>query len=253
MQTQLPYSQEHRKKLLRYRGCDIGNSLLDKSRYFGGMKGEDIKTFLESAGMAQAELARRIGMDATALNKVIKGIRQLKADEADKIRNVIDSRGQRVKIVDTHLMRDITEGEFTHGRAAAQTSRDLPVYGRGLPDDNGAVSMGKKPSEFIIRPTVLDSVGNGYALWVRDDTMEPRYQSGEVVYVHPDRPTPPNSWVVVKLRPNDHADGARVLIRRLVHISKNNVVVQQLNPEADMEIDRAQVLDIDRIVQSGER
>ena len=56
---------------------------------------EWIRERLVSKEMTQADLAARIGLTPVQLSKILNGSRQLKSDEADKIRAALGSRSMQ--------------------------------------------------------------------------------------------------------------------------------------------------------------
>lgn len=54
----------------------------------------------------------------------------------------------------------------------------------------------------IQRPKVLDGVDGAYAISMPDESMAPRYHTGETLYAHPSRPPRPGiDYVLVKFKP----------------------------------------------------
>jgi len=76
--------------------------------------------------------------------------------------------------------------------------------------------------------------------------MEPRYLSGEIVQVNPNRPLTPGCFVVVEL-----TDG-RGMIKQFIKQDDRRVVLRQFRPEQELVIERTEVARICRIVGSTE-
>ena len=66
-----------------------------------------------------------------------------------------------------------------------------------------------------------------YAIFVRGSSMSPRYEHGEIVYIHPNRPIRDGGHVLV-----GYADG-RILLRRLVSRDDNVIVLRRYSPARD--------------------
>src|SRR5690606_35560631 len=107
--------------------------------------------------------------------------------------------------------------------------RDLPVLGTAVGGDDVISDLNGAPNEYIARPPVLAAVDNAFALYVTGDSMEPRYFAGEVIYVNPNRPVTPGSFVVVELK--DH----RGFVKRLLRRTEKAVLVEQYNPPKRLE------------------
>ncbi|USS87500.1 helix-turn-helix domain-containing protein [Fructilactobacillus hinvesii] len=74
-----------------------------------------ITNLLEIKDMSQAELARRLKMDPTVLNRVMKGKRKLTADELAKIADVFGVTtdyllGRKVDLGDTPVAAHMLDG-----------------------------------------------------------------------------------------------------------------------------------------------
>lgn len=76
--------------------------------------------------------------------------------------------------------------------------------------------------------------------------MEPRYSPGDVVYVNPNRPVTPGSYVVVL------QEGSSVGIGRLVERGDSAIAIEQLNPACIIPLPRPAVRELHLIVLAGE-
>lgn len=83
------------------------------------------------------------------------------------------------------------------------------------------------------RPALLDRRRDVYAVYFRGDSMEPRFEDGELAMVDPKQPPKPRDYVIVQLRRPDGEDGERIytaMAKRLVRSSASFVELQQFNP-----------------------
>ncbi|USS85049.1 helix-turn-helix domain-containing protein [Fructilactobacillus myrtifloralis] len=74
-----------------------------------------ITNLLEIENMSQAELARRLKMDPSVLNRVMKGKRKLTADELEKLADIFDVTtdyllGRKVDLGDTPVAAHMLDG-----------------------------------------------------------------------------------------------------------------------------------------------
>jgi phage repressor protein C with HTH and peptisase S24 domain len=84
------------------------------------------------------------------------------------------------------------------------------------------------------------------------DSMEPRYHSGELVYVHPGRPVDVGAYVLVQVKPKEDGDAPRAVVKRLVRRSATKVTLEQFNPKKTIELKANDILSMHRVVGSGE-
>ncbi|BBK44039.1 hypothetical protein STVA_40590 [Allostella vacuolata] len=110
----------------------------------------------------------------------------------------------------------------------------LPVYGSAQAGPDGQ-RLDYDPIEWIDRPESLRDVGRAFAMYVMNDSMEPKYEQGDMLYVHPTRVPRRMSHVVIVKR-----DGT-ALVKRLIRAEVDAVVVRQYNPPSEYAIARDEV------------
>ena len=136
-------------------------------------------------------------------------------------------------------------------RPISRGERDLPVFGVAVGGDDAWFEFNGQIHEYVERPAQLESVHNGYALYVLGDSMEPRYLEGEIVYVNPNRPVTVGSFVAVEFKSADEGPG-KGMIKQFVKRTPTKLVLRQLNPEKTLPFAIDAVKHCHRIVQSGE-
>lgn len=117
---------------------------------------------------------------------------------------------------------------------AFDRTRRLPVYGSAQAGPDGQ-RIEFDPIEWIDRPDGLREVHGAFAMYVVNDSMEPKYEQGDMLYVHPTRPPRRLSHVVIVKN-----DGT-ALVKRLVRAEVDAYVVRQYNPPCEYAIPRAEV------------
>jgi phage repressor protein C with HTH and peptisase S24 domain len=80
--------------------------------------------------------------------------------------------------------------------------------------------------------------------------MEPRYFSGEVVYVHPTKPYRKNDFVVVQIDAGN-GDPPLGFIKQFIQLTPTRLVLCQFNPKKEIEFERKKVLSIHKILFAG--
>lgn len=126
-------------------------------------------------------------------------------------------------------------------------TKDLPVLGAARGGTMGAGTFADNGNvfEMVERPAALSGVKEAYAVYVVDESMEPRYFSGELVHVHPHRPIRPGAFVVIQTDDGEERD---YLLKRLVRRTGKKLILEQYNPAKRIEIDTALVRAIHLIV-----
>lgn len=131
-----------------------------------------------------------------------------------------------------------------------ETGERIPVYGQAVGGDDGRFVLNGNRVGDVLMPPVLYGVPDAYAVYVSGDSMEPRYEAGEVVYVHPYLPVRRDDYVVVQIALDEHEPPAGY-IKRFVSMSGDTLRLRQFNPAKDMHFPRARVVSVHKIVGSG--
>ncbi|HEX4104920.1 MAG TPA: LexA family transcriptional regulator [Rhizomicrobium sp.] len=136
--------------------------------------------------------------------------------------------------------------------SAERWPRDLRVLGMAECGPDGWSLWNGEVIEMTSRPPNLAGAALAYAVYVVGDSMEPRYHSGELVYVHPGRPVDVGAYVLVQVRPRHDGDAPRAVVKRLVRRSATKVTLEQFNPKKTIELKSSDIISIHRVVGSGE-
>ena len=202
---------------------------------------------LDRVGATQADLARHLGLAPSAVSRVLKGERQVKALEAVQIAAFLGVPAEEV-------LRHA--GEPGGGAPARRQRPPRPppfetgaVRGDRIPIRSAARGGGEQqmflddgPIGYTPRPANLGGVRGAYAIYMVGDSMEPRYEQGWLLHVNPFKPPTRGRDVVV------YKTGQAVLIKQFVGWHGDELVLRQLNPEAELRIPRADVVECHLIV-----
>lgn len=132
----------------------------------------------------------------------------------------------------------------------AEITSDLPILGTAAASIVGAVTLGQAIG-FLRRPPALLSTPDAYALYVAGDSMEPRYRSGDIVYVNPHRPCRQGDDVVIQTRIKA-GDDITGYVKTLVSRSPREVVARQYNPLTTIEYRAPTVVAVHRVLTAHE-
>lgn len=116
--------------------------------------------------------------------------------------------------------------------APASLPRNLPVRGTAVGGDDGDFEFNGDVVDYVRRPPGIAAARNAFAVYVTGGSMSPRFEAGELVFVHPDRPPVSGSDVLVELHGRDGQPGA-CYIKRLLRRTPTKIVLQQFNPPRD--------------------
>lgn len=141
----------------------------------------------------------------------------------------------------------------------------IPLVGTGdcadieLKDDHGRtveVARASFDNDFTVRmfarPPALRGVRDLYAIQFVGDSMEPRYESGEVAIVNPHRPVSKGSYVLVQITNGEDPAVTSVLAKRFVGQNAREIVLEQFNPPLTFVVPKRQVARVHHIMPQTE-
>lgn len=144
--------------------------------------------------------------------------------------------------------------------ARAEMPKDVPVLGNaigtsaefsnGTPVELAMMEMGEVVDR-VRRPPSLADVRTAYALYIMGDSQSPRFEPGELVFIHPHKPVAPGDDVVVQLVDDDDCVNC-ALIKRLVRRTASEVELQQFNPAKTFTVPTARIRAIHRIMNAAD-
>lgn len=136
--------------------------------------------------------------------------------------------------------------------AKSSISVDIPVMGTAAAShDKGAFQFDGGPVDYVMRPPALSGARNVYALYVSGDSMWPRYEQGELIFVHPDRPARNGDAVVIQRKTDEHMPMDAIL-GTLRKISGGVIRIQKLNPVAEIEFDEDEVVTMHKVLTTND-
>ena len=151
----------------------------------------------------------------------------------------------------------VAEAQFVHAPDIAALPKNFPVRGIALGgesgggEDGGAFTFNGSEIDIVRRPLALIGVDNAFAVYVAGDSMAPRFEPGELLFVHPGRPPKPGDDVLVELHGKDGEPGACYL-KRLARRAGGKVVLAQFNPPREIRIDAKKVRAIHKVLTRAE-
>lgn len=219
-----------------------------------------LKALARERGVKLIDMAAALGISHARISEVIGGRRQIQPNEYRPLASILklsveelhnlsaedDSKGAP-NITQTPQNRQ----EFDTMRLAATNIsthdwiRDIPVRGTAAGSSEGSFQMTGEVTEYLKRPHALQNK-SVYGLYIENDSMEPRYMPGEVVFVDENRPPAPGDHVIVQTTENGH--DVQAMCKKLVRRSASVVVLSQYNPEMEIRIDPSKIIAIHRII-----
>lgn len=195
---------------------------------------EQIKVILaRTPGLTQKGLAAHLNLNPAAVNRMLHGQRKILAEEVPLIEAYL---GQTLS---DHRGNDRMTGGVVSVPAMGAQLPPVPVYNQNLGRHE------RDPVDFAPRVPALNGIRDAFALYVDDEAMAPRYEVGELVYIHPGRPPERGRDCVIELQ-----DG-RLIVRRFVAQGRQGVELETFAPPRQEEINRAEILGVYAVVGRG--
>lgn len=217
---------------------------------------EWIRSGLTRPGKTQRGLATALGLDPSAVSRLLTGNRQLRAAEIPVVAAYLESEAPLSGFSGASAkdQPDRMPGPVPLSIPPAWAGRrDLPVMGTVVAGSDGMFLMNGEVHDYIERPPSLQGVTSAYAVYVADTSMVPRYFPGETLHVHPGRAIAAgeDTFVVVQLRPEADGEAPRALVKRFKRQTADILVLEQFNPHRELVFPRAEVESIHLIIWAG--
>lgn len=244
------------------------------------MPGKEIQAARKRAGLTQAELAEKVGVEqgtvarweGGGISVPTKRLKDVAAATGITLAELMDpgapsmAAGGIAGSNGATPPKAVADSAREFAQPISALPRDLPVLGSALAadleiDSNGQCVRVERLElgiadiiEHVRRPLAFARNAGAYALYVTGASMEPRYDAGDMIYVDPRRPPSRGDDVVVQLRGgNDQAEGiVCAMIKRLVRQSSTIVELEQYNPPLRFTLPMSQVAEIHRVARLGE-
>jgi phage repressor protein C with HTH and peptisase S24 domain len=149
---------------------------------------------------------------------------------------------------------DLATGMPVRGIGAFK--RDVPVRGTVVGGADGDFTFNGDVVDLVRRPPGLAGASSVFALYVHGDSMSPRFESGDLVFVNPARPPTPGCDVIVEMVGSTPEASGPCYIKRLLRRTADKVVLRQFNPppgeKQDFELDQKKIRNLWRVLTPAE-
>ncbi len=244
------------------------------------MRNEWLSRRLKDMGKTGIGLARSLGVDKARVSEIIGGRRGVRAEEVPVIAHYLHMSESEVIAClagragplagsdDVPPPRALPAGEggapmgeapagafgFNAARLppTAAMPLDVPVFGTAVGGVDGDFEMNGEVIDRVRRPPGLTNARNAFALYVVGTSMSPRYDEGDLIFLHPGRPPVPGCDVVVELHAQDEFGRHKALLKTYGGKTPTRLLLSQLNPAGPVEIPLDQVRQVLRVLRTNE-
>lgn len=194
----------------------------------------DIRTRL---GLSRRELAIKADMSESHIVKLERGERPITYNMAVKLAPALGVKPSEIMPAIEGVMSSSLKPLSTNINASVENiknkPKDVPVKGTASGSQPGYFLLDDNIIDYVRRPTGIENRADVFALYVVGESMEPRYFSGDLIYIDPHRPAKVGDFVIVQCV----IDGeSTVVVKRLMKRNSEKIILEQYNPEQVIEI-----------------
>ena len=225
-----------------------------------------VTTRLEELQLGAIEAATRVGLERTFIRDIVQGrkknIRQDKISLLAQAIQVDPSALARNEMSRLSELADSPHSTTNHSTKHDKPTPQLPAR-QSMPLDvpvmgtvAGSLSRGAFQFEggvvdYVRRPPALMGARDIYALYVEGSSMEPQYFAGDLIYVNTHKPARIGDIVVVQCHNGEHAP-AEASLGIYRKRTEKVILLGKRNPIAEIELNRAHVKAIHRVLTTNE-
>ena len=131
---------------------------------------------------------------------------------------------------------------------------DVPVLGTAMGGNgDGAFLLNQgSPVDWTRRAPGIMNNRSVFAIYVEGESMAPRYEPGDLVYIDENRPARVGDDVVLVVDGEDPGVAPRSYLKRLVRRTADRVIVEQYNPAKELAFPARAVKKIFRVLRTNE-
>jgi hypothetical protein len=129
--------------------------------------------------------------------------------------------------------------EYSAPELVSPSAPRIPVRGTAQGGPQGAFVLTGDDIDYVRCPQRLATAQGTYALFIEGDSMSPRFEPGELIFVSPRRPARVGDDVVIVL--GDGRGEQTAYIKRLMRHGGEVVVAEQFNPPKEIRFPAADI------------
>jgi transcriptional regulator with XRE-family HTH domain len=206
-----------------------------------------LKEGLKRSGKTQRGLAKALGIDPSNASRLVSGKRRLKIEEIDVVLDYFGSGPDAIDLRAEGMAEDAPFNWPDFGKR----ERDLEVRGVALGGNEGTFLYNGEVVDYVPRASGLVGSPNAFALYVIGDSMSPRYEPGDMIFIDPDRTVRAGDDVVVEIAGNN-GEPEGCYIKRLIRRTSKHIVLKQFNPNRELSFKNDKLLAVHRILSAAE-
>jgi phage repressor protein C with HTH and peptisase S24 domain len=219
----------------------------------GGMaeKHERLRDARRNAGFETASAAAKaLGISASTYRAHENGQNEFHMDDAKRYgtRFSVDPiyllTGERIIHSDVQPNPNILESPNALIRDRLKSEgHPIPVYGRAVGGVSGEFEMNGSLMGHVLAPPQLSEARKAYAVSISGDSMSPRFEENELVFVDPNKRIKKGDYVVVQIQSEENGP-LLAFVKRFCRRNSEELVLEQLNPAKEMRFPESSVVSV---------
>lgn len=137
------------------------------------------------------------------------------------------------------------------GEEVTQAGPNIPLYGSAVGGIHGEFELNGSFLGHVTGPVSLKLIRGAYAVIVQGESMFPRYEDGETVFVNPHKRVKRGDYVVVQIQ-LEEAGPKLAYVKRFESRNAEELVLSQLNPLDTLRFKESTVVSVHYILKGGE-
>lgn len=129
---------------------------------------------------------------------------------------------------------------------------DIPVLGISVGGEEADFSMNGTIVDYVARPPGLMNARDIFALDVVGESMFPRFQPGDRIYITDTRPPVNGEDAVIELHPANEGGQYPAFLKRLKGRTTTHIICEQFNPPGEVTFNLRQIRNIFRVIPTRE-
>jgi transcriptional regulator with XRE-family HTH domain len=208
---------------------------------------ERIRVLRKMRGLTQEKLGIAVGFPEDQARQRVYKIEKNKTPlTSNDLRKFADAL--QTTAADILEGEDATGGRPAHVRVGGAVNSTVVEQGEAIP----LIAYSQDGTErrvvgYVERPPSLRGVRHGYAIYAFDDSMEPRYGQGWLLYVNPTKPPRVGRDVLVVRR-----DGHPPLVRQLERQAQGQVTLRALADDERVVLKHGDIAEMHLIMGSDQ-
>lgn len=211
---------------------------------------ERVRTLLADHNLNMKAVSLAAGKGETFVRDMLKRDR---APSVDNYKAVLDAIARLTGRVPLDLAPSDVKPADVERVVMDNRLLDVDVMGGAAASDlgRGSFKFSMDPIDRVARPAGLIGAKGVYAVYVENDSMFPKYDPGELVYVSKHRPPAPGDVVVIQ-NPSEEEQEFSGFIKILVRRTADWIETRQLNPPGPVKFRNRKDLIIHRVYTNNE-